>query len=114
MADSSIRPENIGHMFAAVWLVEAGRVCQVPREFEWRTRWDSDASDTHYLMHAYSFVADGGELLRSERYGPGLKDRSRGRLAPGPPLTAAWMTCWHTGPEARQAELDAAREPAGM
>ena len=103
MADGTIRPENIGHDFAAVWLVETGGLREVPLNFEWRTRWDTDPSDAYYLMHAYSFVAEGGELLLSERYGPGLVHRSRGRLVPGTPLTAEWTTCWHTGPEQRHA-----------
>lgn len=104
MADGSFRPENIGHMFAAVWMVEAGGVRPVPMDFEWRTRWATDESDTYYLMHAYSFVAEGGEMLLSERYGPRLVHRSRGRLVVGPPLTAEWTTCWHTGPAHKQAE----------
>lgn len=99
MADGSVRPENIGHDFAAVWVVEAGGVRPVPLDFEYRTRWDTDTSDTYYLMHAYSFVAEGEEVLLSERYGPQLRQRSRGRLVSGPPLTAEWSTLWHTGPD---------------
>jgi hypothetical protein len=108
MADGTIHPENIGHAFAAVWLVEASGIREVPLNFEWQTRWATDESDTYYLMHSYSFVADGGDLLLSERYGPGLKHRSRGRLIAGLPLEAEWTTCWHTGPEQRHAEPSAA------
>lgn len=99
MADGTICPEQIGHLFAALWLVDAGGVREVSLDFEWCTRWDTDESGLHYLMHAYSFVAEGEELLLSERYGPGLKHRSRGRLVSGLPLRVAWRTSWHTGPE---------------
>src|SRR5690349_15192519 len=68
MADGSINPQDIGHMFAAVWLVEASGVQAVPMDFEQLTRWDTDESDTYYLMTAYSFVAEGDRLLLSERY----------------------------------------------
>lgn len=104
MADGTIHPENIGHNFATVWLVEADRIQEVPLNFEWQTRYDTDESDTYYLMHAYSFVSEGGELLLSERYGSGMLHRSRGRLNVGPPLTAEWTTCWHTGPEQSHAD----------
>lgn len=96
MADGTIHPEDIGHNFAAVWLVDAGGIREVPLNFEWQTRWDTDESDRYYLMHSYSFVAEDGDLLLSERYGPGLVHRSRGRLVTGPPLTAKWDTCWHS------------------
>ncbi|MGL6075871.1 MAG: hypothetical protein ACRC8S_17075 [Fimbriiglobus sp.] len=97
MVDGTIHPENIGHDFAAVWLVERDTVREVPLNFEWRTRWDTDESDCYYLMHSYSFVSEGDELLLSERYGPGLTHRFRGRLSIGPPLSAEWVTCWHSG-----------------
>jgi hypothetical protein len=110
MADGTVCPENIGHNFAAVWLVECDVVRQVPLDFEWQTRYDTDESSTYYLMHAYSFVVEGDKLLLSERYGPGMVHRSRGRLIPGPPLSAAWTTSWHTGPEQSHAEPVAAQQ----
>ena len=91
-------------------MIEGEAIREVPLNFEWQTRWNTDESDTYYLMHAYSFVAEGGELLLSERYGPGLVHRSRCRLVPGPRLTAEWTTCWHTGPEQRRAEPGAAAD----
>lgn len=99
MADGSIYPENIGHDFAAVWLIEGLSIQKVPLNFEWQTRWDTDESDTYYLMHSYSFVIEGEELLLSERYGPNLIHRSRGVLAKEQPKSVKWTTCWHSGPE---------------
>lgn len=112
MADGTVRPAKIGHMFAAVWVVEASEIQEVPLDFEWRTRWNTDETDHYYLMHAYSFVAEGGELLLSERYGPELTHRSRGRFVPGPPLTAEWVTLWHSGPKQRHAEPGTTPDPA--
>ncbi len=60
MADGTIDPENIGHYFSVAWLVEADEIQEVPLNFEWQTRYDTDESDTYYLMHSYSFVAEGG------------------------------------------------------
>jgi hypothetical protein len=104
MANGSVRPENIGSMFAAVWLVELGSVREVPLDFEWQTRWNTDELDIYFLTHAYSFVVEGEDILLSERYGSALRHRSRCRLFIGPPLTADWSTCWTTGPEQVQAE----------
>ena len=95
MADGTVHPQNIGHMFAAVWLVKAGSIQEVPLDFQNRTRWDTDASDKYYLMHAYSFVLDGNELLLSERYGPRLVHRSLGRIVIESPLTIKWETLWY-------------------
>jgi hypothetical protein len=96
MSDGSVNPQNIGHMFAAVWLVQVDSIQEVPLGFQNRTRWDKDESDAYYLMHAYSFVLEGDELLLSERYGPGLVHRSRGRVIAESPLAVEWETLWYS------------------
>lgn len=98
MADGSVHPENIGHMFAAVWVVEDCDIREAPLNFEWRTRWDTDDSGDYYRMPAYSFVAEAGELLLSERFGPRLVHRSHGRLLQGAAVAVEWTTLWHTAP----------------
>jgi len=92
MSDGSVNPPDIGHMFAAVWQIDADGVRMVPLDFEWRTRWDTDESGTYYLMTSYSFVAGDGELLLSERYGPGLVHRSHGRAVGSTVLAFEWTT----------------------
>jgi len=111
MRDGSIRPENIGREAAAVWIVEGGEARAVPFGHEWERTWDTEPSDVFYLRPSYLFYRDGCEVLLSERYGPSVAHRSLGRISQvGGVWEVEWATCWHTDPEQRHAEPDAAAD----
>lgn len=97
ISDGSIRPENIGHELAALWLVDADGILSVPLNFEWRTQWDTDESDTYFLTSTYFFVSEGNELLLSERYGPGFFHRLYGQIVNAPEYSIEWKSLWHYG-----------------
>ena len=80
MADGDVAAGNIGGLYAAKWIFEEGVFKEVALDYHYREMYNTDPSDNLYLSPSFLFCYGQGQILISERYGPALKRRLRGKI----------------------------------
>ncbi len=94
--DGNLDTNNIGGQFAAKWVVDADTLTAVDVNYAWNEMYNTDGTDSYYMTPSFLFCFDGDEILVSERYGPLLKHRIRGKClgeSAGAPKVE-WRTIW--------------------
>jgi hypothetical protein len=93
MKDGTIYPENIGHTFARVWVIESDQLVEAPLGHQARKWYDMDLTGKFYVTPSWLFVHEDIKLLLSERYEASLKHRSLGTISF---LNGRWHAEWST------------------
>ena len=96
MADATVSTGNIGGMYARKWVLLNDILESVALNYAYKEMYEMDTSGKVYLSPSFLYGRDADAVLLSERYGPSLKHRRRGRiLAGGGQLTGIeWDTLW--------------------
>ncbi len=99
MADGDMKTNNIGGLYSSKWVLVDTSLEAVSLDFAYKEMYDTDQSGDLYVSPSFLFYLEGNEVLLSERYGPGLKHRLRGRVvSPAPSPTIEWTTIWSSAP----------------
>ncbi len=84
-------------MYLRKWVLRAGVLQLVPLDYAYDEMYLQNQNGETYLSPSFLFCLEGDDVLLSERYGPNLKHRIRGRIrADGKPSidwTSVWRSC---------------------
>lgn len=95
MADGDVMNGNIGGLYAMKWVLKGGILEPVSLDYAYDEMYETDQTESLYLSPSYLFCHQDDVVLLSERYGPSLKHRLRGRLVSiDKQPTIQWETIW--------------------
>jgi hypothetical protein len=99
MSDANVSTNDMGGMYARKWVMANDSLDEVALDFAYNEMYDTDESDNVFASPSYLFGYDSSGVLLSERYGPQLILRRRGKIiADSEPLEIEWQTLWCIGP----------------
>jgi hypothetical protein len=96
-SDGIVASDYIGSEFSSKWTVYNGVLKSIDLESSHANLFHTDSSGTVYLMPSVIFCVDDASALVSERYGPNLKHRLRGRVVDSSDLSKLsieWESLW--------------------
>jgi hypothetical protein len=94
MADGNVASGDIGGKYSRKWVLREGVLRLVPLDYAYDEMYVQDQNGETYVSPSFLFCVEGDEVLLSERYGPSLKHRLRGRIQSGRQSQIEWTSIW--------------------
>jgi hypothetical protein len=104
-SDGDVENNLPGGRFSSKWVFEHGSLRAVPLDYAHREMVETDEFDELFDSPSFLFYPDNGVILLSERYGPRLRWRLRGRISvreSSPTIDWTTVWCWKASAAGRE------------